>query len=401
MVRKFILKKHKFANYKIIVIGILLGFLYWYVESLIHYFLMGDGHDPLSHLLHLDPQDIWMRAFFIFLIVIISIIIQNSINKDKNYRIILIGILLTTCFWIIEAILHTIIFNLETNFINNLFFPPAHEFWMRIIVLFILLIFSVLSQNMINQIHDMHKKLQIVENELRKSYNNSKFYKDLFTHDVNNILSVINSSATLLSDYYKNPNKVINIEEYPELIQDQIMRGSKLIKNVQNLFELEETERPIQKLEAISFLNQAIHYVKKAYKDKTIEIQVEFLDEKFNIHANELVLDIFENILINAIKHNKNPIIEVFIRISKEYRDGNEFVKLEFIDNGLGIADEKKKVIFEKDSRSYKVNKGMGLGLSLVKKIMDSYFGYIWVENRVQEDYTKGSNFVILIPKAS
>jgi len=43
----------------------------------------------------------------------------------------------------------------------------------------------------------------------------------------------------------------------------------------------------------------------------------------------------------------------------------------------------------------------MGLGLSLVKKIMDSYFGYIWVENRVQEDYSKGSNFVILIPKAT
>jgi signal transduction histidine kinase len=245
----------------------------------------------------------------------------------------------------------------------------------------------------------MHKKLQNVEKELRKSYNNSKFYKDLFTHDVNNILSVINSSAALLSDYYRNPNKAINIEEYPELIQEQIIRGSKLIKNVQNLFELEEIESPIQKLEVLSFLNQAINYVKKSFTEKPIEIQIEVLDEKLHIYANDLVLDIFENILINAIKHNKNPTIEILVGISKEYRNGNGFIKLEFIDNGPGIADEKKKIIFEKDSRSYKVNKGMGLGLSLVKKIVDSYFGYIWVENRIEEDYSKGSNFVILIPE--
>jgi len=399
--RKFIFKKHKFASYKIIVIGILLGFLYWYVESLIHYILMGDGHDPFRHLLHLDPHDIWMRIFFIFLIILISIIIQYSINKVKNYRIILIGILLTISFWIIEAILHTIIFDIDTNFINNLLFPANHEFWMRIIVLFILLVFSVLSQNMINQIHDMHKKLLKVDEDLRKSFNRSKFYKDLFSHDVNNIFSIISSSAHLISSYYKSPNKSINIEEYPEMIQEQIIRGSKLVEKVRKLFELEEIEHPIQKLEAAGFLTQAINYVKKAYIDKNIDIQIDTLDEKCFILGNELLVDIFENILINAIKYNENPIVGILIRISKEYRDGNEYIKLEFIDNGMGIIDERKKIIFEGDNREYKGSKGMGLGLSLVKKILESYYGYIWVENRVQADYSKGSNFVILIPKAT
>jgi len=400
MVRKFTSKKYKFSQYRIIVLGIILGFLYWYVESLIHYILMGDGHDPFSHLLHLDSHDLWMRIFFILLILLISIIVQNSINKVKNYRIILIGILLTICFWIIEAFLHTIIFDIGTKFINNLLFPPAHEFWMRIIVLFILLIFSVLSQNMINQIHDMHKKLQKVEEDLRKSFNRSKFYKDLFTHDVNNIFSIINSSAQLISTYYKSPNKSINIEDYSEMIQEQIMRGSKLVDNVRKLFELEEIKNPIQKLEALGFLTQAIDYVKKAYMDKNIDIQIDISDERCFILGNELLVDIFENILINAIKYNVNPVVEIFIRISKECRDGNEFIKLEFIDNGMGIANKRKKIIFEEDNREYKGSKGMGLGLSLVKKIMDSYFGYIWVENREQEDYSKGSNFVILIPKA-
>ena len=42
----------------------------------------------------------------------------------------------------------------------------------------------------------------------------------------------------------------------------------------------------------------------------------------------------------------------------------------------------------------------MGLGLSLVKKTIDRYNSKIWVEDRIKGDYSKGSNFIILIPEA-
>ena len=45
------------------------------------------------------------------------------------------------------------------------------------------------------------------------------------------------------------------------------------------------------------------------------------------------------------------------------------------------------------------IQSGMGLGLSLVKKIIENYHRVIWVEHRIKGDYTKGSNFVILIPE--
>jgi len=56
--------------------------------------------------------------------------------------------------------------------------------------------------------------------------------------------------------------------------------------------------------------------------------------------------------------------------------------------------------IFKKGYMKEKGTKGMGFGLTLVKKLVKSYKGKIWVEDNVEGDYTQGSNFIILIPEA-
>ena len=73
---------------------------------------------------------------------------------------------------------------------------------------------------------------------------------------------------------------------------------------------------------------------------------------------------------------------------------------MEFKDNGEGIPDLQKKHIFQHEFKEFVSGKGMGLGLSLVKKIIKSYNGNIRVEDKVKGDYTKGSNFILLIPKS-
>ena len=81
-------------------------------------------------------------------------------------------------------------------------------------------------------------------------------------------------------------------------------------------------------------------------------------------------------------------------------RDKEALIKMEFMDNGIGVDDRRKKLIFQRGNREYKGTKGMGLGLSLVTKILESYNGEIWVEDKVKGDHSKGSNFVILVPEA-
>ena len=63
------------------------------------------------------------------------------------------------------------------------------------------------------------------------------------------------------------------------------------------------------------------------------------------------------------------------------------------------MSDSRKEKIFNRGNVEISSVHGMGLGLSLAKKIIESYNGDIWVEDRVKGDHLQGSNFIILIPE--
>ncbi len=137
------------------------------------------------------------------------------------------------------------------------------------------------------------------------------------------------------------------------------------------------------------------------YRDKKININLDSVSKQLYIQTNELIRDVFENILYNAIKHNKNAIPEIEIKIFKEQKLGENYFKFEFQDNGVGISDPRKEKIFQRGYGDNKSVQGMGLGLSLVKTIIEKCHGEIWVEDRVKGDYSKGSNFIPLIPEVN
>jgi signal transduction histidine kinase len=130
-------------------------------------------------------------------------------------------------------------------------------------------------------------------------------------------------------------------------------------------------------------------------------VQIDASDKELFVHANELLTDVFENILINAAKYNSNSTIDIFIKITKVKEKGGIFIKIEFMDNGIGVLDVSKESIFQKGYKKDKNVRGLGIGLSLVKNIINSFKGKIWVEDRISRDYSKGSNFITLIPKSA
>ncbi len=245
---------------------------------------------------------------------------------------------------------------------------------------------------------ETERKLKSSEKKNRDAFERSEFYKDLFSHDINNILQTILTTAELCLMKMNNEFKKDEIIDLLGDICNQVKRGSNLVSNVQILSKIESDAPLLKKMEIIQVLKEAIQFIKTSYT-KDINIRVESQEPAFHTYTNELLLEVFENLLINSIKHNDNSKINILIKIFKEKRETNDYIRIEFQDNGKGIEDSRKEKIFNRFfSRDSKVN-GMGLGLSLVRKIITTYNGKIWVEDKIKDDYSKGSNFIILLPK--
>ncbi len=244
----------------------------------------------------------------------------------------------------------------------------------------------------------LESKLQSSERKFRRAFMQATFYKDLFTHDMSNIMQNIRSSIELYIDIKKSPKERKNAEEILEIMKDQSIRGGKLISNVRKLSKMYGSEIQLKQMDLTSVLNNTIKYIKKSYHFKNLQIDFEIQDRSYITYANEFLSDVFENILINAINHNKNLLIEILVRVSEEKKENTNYVKLEIIDNGYGISDDRKSMVFDKDFEKGLSLKGMGIGLSLVKEIVQLYNGEISVEDRVEGDYSKGSNFILKFP---
>ena len=240
------------------------------------------------------------------------------------------------------------------------------------------------------------------EKKYRDAFERGNLYKDLFAHDINNLLQIINSSAELISYQLNGVENASDIQNIAEIIKKQVQRGSKLVTNVRTLSDLEDKDIELGLLDSCEILKSSIDFINKAYSEREINININCKDEdKYLVHANELLHEVFDNLLINAIKHNENQNIEININILKESKENRNYIKFEFIDNAVGIPDEKKSILFKEGYRKEKGAKGMGLGLSLVYKIVHRFNGKIWVEDRVEGDYTKGSKFIIMIPEST
>ena len=243
------------------------------------------------------------------------------------------------------------------------------------------------------------QKLIESEEKYREAYNRAEFYKDIFTHDINNILQSILSGTQISQLILDNHEEIVGLKLNAEIIKEQVVRGAKLVSNVRKLSQLEEAGRSLEKIEILKVLKNTVSFVKKSYKDKNLDIRIDSVEENIFVKANDFLEDVFENLLINSIRHNKNLIIEITVRILKEPQSGINYAKMEFLDNGVGVDEIMKEKIFQRGYSKEKGVYGTGLGLSLVRRIIETYDGKIWVEDRVEGDRSKGSNFVLLIPE--
>jgi signal transduction histidine kinase len=331
-----------------------------------------------------------------------SFIIINSIQIFLYILLLITTILMVRILLKRRSITHFFMLLAQITGFLTLFFSLLHNFdingtwelayYMKIILYGALLVVGLTAPT--------ENKLNRSERKFKISYNRAEFYKDIFAHDISNILQNIQSAMELLSLYSEDPPDEEEIPQLLNMVKSQIIRGGDLVSNIRKLSEIEEMKESLSLIEVNNVLQHSIKELKRHYDDKQINIQVYGENQKYKVVANEWLIDVFENIIFNAVEHNNNDKIELLIKVSKVRIDRIDYIKLEFIDNGIGIPDQIKKKVFQREVMKGKNISGRGLGLSLVRKIIERYKGRIWVEDRIKGDYSKGSNFILLIPTA-
>ncbi|MHA1844147.1 MAG: PAS domain S-box protein [Promethearchaeota archaeon] len=253
------------------------------------------------------------------------------------------------------------------------------------------------------ELKEIELKLKESETKYRDAYQQINFYKNLLAHDFSNIIGVIGGFTELNLSLLEDETHTEKLKINHLRIKEQVTRAKQLISNIQVLSKLEESPLELQPLDIYKYLLKSVKYIKNSFQDKPIVIDIETRKKKYIMRANELISHVFENLLINSIKYCNNPIVEILIKISQINKNGISKIQLEFIDNGIGIPDEQKSKLFQvsqPDMRTATIYEShMGIGLTLVKKIIDLYKGTITVEDKIKGDYSKGTKIIITLPK--
>ncbi|MHA1454729.1 MAG: PAS domain-containing sensor histidine kinase [Promethearchaeota archaeon] len=244
--------------------------------------------------------------------------------------------------------------------------------------------------------HIIEPQLQ-ADGKQAEAYNRAEFYKDVFAHDVSNILQGILSSAELCHMQENDPS---DLDKLYDIIENQVNRGANLVSNIRKISSIDDREEHLFPINTCDFIKKAVKGVRKTFPKKKFNFQLNSPSDDIFVRANDLLLDVFQNVIYNAVKHNKSKSVEIDVVIDKKEKEGKPLIQIQFVDNGLGIPDAQKTIIFQRGSIESKSFNRLGLGLSLVKKLIEKYNGQIWVEDKVKGNHTKGSNFVILIEES-
>ena len=234
----------------------------------------------------------------------------------------------------------------------------------------------------------------------------------MLTHHFNVMVNELDKNKTLKSDFVTNishefKTPLANIKGHAELIKNCTEKGQideycdDIIDAVSNLTTLTSNILRLSKLENHAILQpnefrldeqirQAIIMLEAKWSEKNINLNID-LDEVNIFYDEALFGQVWQNLISNAVKFTDND-GEINIMLKKYDEEAVFTIR----DNGIGMSQEVQNHIFDKfyQGDTSRAKEGNGLGLALVKKILDNSSCSIEVES--QEGV--GTAFTVHIP---
>lgn len=241
-------------------------------------------------------------------------------------------------------------------------------------------------------------ELENLQNNIRylsRNLKNQKYVRKQYAQDISHELRTPITNLQLYIEAIKDGVIEVDDQTLSSLLEE-IHRLEGLVVNLNKSFNDNSEYFKINKKEFD--LSKHIKSILETIKPRLNKLDISLIEEiKDGIIINsdkDKISQVVQNLISNAIKAIKN---DGLIRVSLHEDKNNIYIDVK--DNGVGISDEKKEIIFERfyridDARNTKIN-GHGLGLSISKNFVESLGGKIKLKSKPG----KGSTFSVIFPK--
>lgn len=248
---------------------------------------------------------------------------------------------------------------------------------------------EVSYKSSIREIDDLISSINKLSNELKEQENLRKQLTEDIAHELRTPLTSIRGHLdTIIAGIWQPTNeRLISINE-------EVIRITNIVDELRKLAKFDKEKNNLNKeiVDLKKYIKSIVYNYEGKALEKNIIIKYKLEDIKALIDKEKFA-QVIINILANAIKYN-NGNNEIYIRSFK--KDNNIVISIK--DYGVGIAKSEQKNIFE---RFYRVDKsrganekGMGVGLTIAKSIVNAHGGEI----KVYSEINKGSEFIITLP---
>ncbi|HEC87830.1 MAG TPA: PAS domain S-box protein [Thermoplasmata archaeon] len=204
-----------------------------------------------------------------------------------------------------------------------------------------------------------------------------EFYNSTLRHDIFNKNEIALGYIGLI----EKTNLTKKQKQFLDKIKDAIVDSNKLIENVRKAEEIKKTKEKLSPVNIKKVVDSVCESYEEQFTKEDIDIHCSVEDS--TVFADAFLGEIFSNLIKNAIQHAECRNIKIYGK--KEGR----YYKIHVEDDGKGIEIEHLEKIFEEGWK--KSGGGSGLGLYIVKKLMERYGGKIDVESELG----KGTKFVL------
>ncbi len=230
---------------------------------------------------------------------------------------------------------------------------------------------------------------KMIEEALRESNKELERFAYVSSHDLQEPLRMVTSFTQLLERRYKGKLDD-DADDYIEFIVEGAKRMKTLIDDLLLFSRLTTEPKKFENVNLNNVLDVVLLNLKSAIAEDNVKIT---LDPLPNITGDSSrFVQVFQNLIGNAIKFNINKTPEIHVSAQKA---GNEWL-FTVSDNGIGIDKKYFDTIFSAFKRLHTRQdyEGTGIGLAIIKKIIQQHGGHIWVESKIG----KGSTFYFTVP---